>query len=401
MQTRVAAPLKDAKNIIRKALENPDGLQSGTKSISSSATQPGATPQSEELNKTFSVKDFLHDLKRHFLTGISYMIPLVIAGAVIMGIARIGGSIYSIDNIWDDSYAHSSSTIIQLLHTMDGVGGIALGLMLPFISGFIAFSIAEKPGLVPGFVGGILAKNLNTGFLGALIAGVVAGYLVKLVLTKIRLPGYLSGISSILIAPVFATLGTALLMLYLIGDPVAALNKGLETWLMGLNGGNKILLAALIGAMVGFDLGGPVNKAAVTTAMALLASGITTPNTAAQVAIIVPPLGLGLATLIASRKYSETLREAGKSSLLMGFVGISEGAIPFAIESPLKVIPVNMLGCAIASALAVGLGANNAAPISGFYGWFIVEHWPVYVLSIAVGAVIIAVLNSFVRKSIV
>lgn len=166
-----------------------------------------------------------------------------------------------------------------------------------------------------------------------------------------------------------------------------------------MSGSNQILMAAIIGAMVGFDLGGPVNKAAVTTAMALLTSGIYAPNTAAQVAIIIPPLGLGLATLIAKRKYNTEMREAGKSSLIMGLVGISEGAIPFAVESPLKVIPATVLGSAVGGALAVGLGAINQAPISGFYGWFTVENWPVYILAIAVGTLIVAGMSVALRKA--
>jgi PTS system fructose-specific IIC component len=281
---------------------------------------------------------------------------------------------------------------------MDGIGGRALGLMLPFIAGFIAFSVSDKAGLVPGFIGGLLAKELNTGFLGALIAGLIAGYCVKWILKNIKLPGFASGITAIFIAPVLGTLITALAMLYIVGDPLAIMNKGLETWLMGLSGGNKLIMAAIIGGMVGFDLGGPVNKAAVTTAMALLASGITAPNTAAQVAIIVPPIGLGLATVLGKTKYNLALQEAGKSSILMGLVGISEGAIPFAIESPLKVIPVTVIGSAIASAMAVGLSANNPAPISGFYGWFAVENWPLYVLSIFTGSIFIAVTSVALRK---
>lgn len=347
------------------------------------------------------MKKFMIDLKRHFLTGISYMIPLVIAGAVIMGIARIGSSFYGIVNIWDSSHSESSHELVRLFYNMDMIGGLALGLMLPFIAGFIAYSIVDKPGIVPGFVAGFLAKNMNTGFLGALVAGVLAGYVVKLILEKIKLPEFASGITAIFLAPVLGTLITCFIMIYVVGVPLANLNKGLELWLTSMTGTNKILLAAIIGGMVGFDLGGPVNKAAVTTAMALLASGITTPNTAAQVAIIVPPIGLGIATVLSKKKYDESMREAGKSSILMGLVGISEGAIPFAIESPIKVIPINVIGSALASALAVMFGTNNPAPISGFYGWFTVERWPLYVLSIFIGAFFIAFTNILFRKTII
>jgi PTS system fructose-specific IIC component len=346
-----------------------------------------------------NLKQFGQDLKKHFLTGVSYMIPLVIAGSVIMGIARIGASFYGVQNIWDASHEKSVYALVRIFHTLDGLGGIALGLMLPVIACFIAYSIADKIGIAPGLIAGQLANNLNTGFLGALVAGLLAGYICLYLSKKVKLPAVAASVVPIFIVPVFGTLITVLIMKYLIGAPLTAANLGLQHWIMSMTSVNAIILAAIMGAMVGFDLGGPVNKAAVTTAMALIASGIYLPNTAVQVAIIVPPLGLGLATLIAKKKYDPSLRESGKAALIMGFVGISEGAIPFAVESPLKIIPINVLGSAVASAMAVGLGAVNKAPISGFYGWFVVEKWPLYVLSIAVGAGIIGLLASISRKN--
>lgn len=386
IQTRVAAPIKDAKGVITKALDSKDVFV---------ATESSSSDSSKNNGENLGV---LQEIKRAFLTGISYMIPLVIAGAVIMGIARIGGSIFNVSDIWDGAHAESANAFVRIFNTMDGIGGRALGFMLPFIAGFVAFALSDRVALVPGFIGGALAKELNTGFLGALIAGIIAGYAVRFVMKKFKFSGIISGMTSILIAPVLGTLITALLMIFVIGGPLGGLNKALEVWLMNMSGSNQILLAAIIGAMVGFDLGGPINKAAVTTAMALLASGITIPNTAAQVAIIVPPIGLGIATILGKNKYDKTLQEAGKSSILMGLVGISEGAIPFAIESPLKVIPVNVIGSALASALAVALGANNPAPISGFYGWFTVQNWPIYILAIAVGSLFIGVTTAMLRK---
>ncbi|MFK3662009.1 PTS fructose transporter subunit IIC [Scandinavium sp. NPDC088450] len=328
------------------------------------------------------------EVKNAIMTGVSWMLPFVIAGAVLMGIARIGASIYGIDNIWDASY-EQASTVIQVLHKFDGFGGLALSLMLPIVSGYISFALANKPGLAPGMVGGLLASNLGTGFLGALAAGFVAGYIVRALNRYIKLPRALASAGPIFILPVGGTLLTCVCMAFLIGSPLAALNHGMESWLLSMSGTNKIVLAAVIGGMVGFDLGGPINKAAVTTAMALLASGIYDPNTAAQVAIIVPPIGLGVATLLWSSHFPESLREAGKASTLMGLIGVSEGAIPFALSNP-RIIIVNVIGSAVAAAMAVGLGAVNHAPISGFYGWLAVDQWPVYVLSIACGAAIIA-----------
>lgn len=337
------------------------------------------------------------EVKDAIMTGVSWMLPFVIAGAVLMGIARIGASMYGIDNIWDASHAASLEGAIRVLHKFDGFGGLALSLMLPIVSGYISFALANKPGLAPGMVGGLLANSLGTGFLGALVAGFAAGYIVRTLIRYIKLPKALASAGPIFVLPVGGTLLTCVVMAFVVGGPLAALNQGMESWLLSMSGTNKIMLAAIIGGMVGFDLGGPINKAAVTTAMALLASGIYEPNTAAQVAIIIPPIGLGLASLVWSKRFPESLREAGKASTLMGFIGVSEGAIPFALANP-KIIFVNVVGSALGAALAVGFGAVNHAPISGFYGWLAVDKWPVYVIAIACGSLFIAIGSLLVFK---
>ena len=342
----------------------------------------------------------LSELKRHAMTGVSYMLPLVVAGAIIMGIARIGSSFYGIGDIWSASYGESTNGVVRLLHTLDGLGGKTLGLMLPFIGGYVSFAIADKVGIAPGFVGGLLASEFNSGFLGAMIAGIIAGYTVKITVRKVKLPSFAAGMTSFFIAPILGVAVTGLVMLYIIGEPVSAINKGLETWLMSMSGSNKVLLAAIVGGMMGFDLGGPVNKAALTTALALLVSGITVPNTAAMIGIVVPPLGLGLATIIGKRKYNKALQEAGKSAILMSLVGVTEGAIPFAIESPLVVISTTVLGSSLGAAMAVFLGADNPLPISGFYGWFAVHNWPIYILSLLTGSLFVAFVNIMFRKNV-
>ncbi|MEE6669499.1 PTS fructose transporter subunit IIC [Pediococcus acidilactici] len=346
-----------------------------------------------------SMKKFGKDIETHIMTGISYMIPLVIAGAVLMAISRVGASFYGISDIWDTKWATNANWFIQFLHTDDGWGGLALGMMFPVISAFIAYSVADKGGIAPGLVGGVLVANMNAGFLGALASGLIAGYTVKFLLTHIHLPEAAKSVLPVFLVPVLGSLVTLILIQYVIGVPFAGINAGLASWLKSLTGTNKVLLAAIVGAMVGFDLGGPVNKAAVTTAMALLTSGVYDPNTAAQIAIIIPPLGLGLATLIDKRKFSPELHEAGQASLVMGLIGVSEGAIPFAVESPLKVIPANMIGSAAGAALGVGLGAVNRAPISGFYGWFAIEKWWLYILGIAVGTLIVTAITLATRKA--
>ncbi|EHJ01231.1 PTS system, fructose subfamily, IIC subunit [Clostridium sp. DL-VIII] len=337
------------------------------------------------------MKEFLANLKRHVLTGVSYMIPFTIAGAVIMGIARVGGMIYGVTDIWDASHK-TAQGLIPFFNTLDGLGGLALGLMLPVFAGFIAYSIADRPGLVAGFVGGVLANNLGTGFLGALAAGLVAGYIVSFLAANIKLPESASSIIPVFILPVFGTLFTVLIMQYIIGQPFSALNSALVQWMSGMStGSSSLVLALVVGGMVGFDLGGPINKAAVVTAMALISEKLFIANTAAQVAIIIPTLGYGLATFIRRKKFSNELSEAGKASFIMGLVGISEGAIPFTLVNPIRMIPVNVVGCAVGAAIAVSLGAVNSIPISGIYGWLLVEKWPVYVLGILVGSLIVAV----------
>ncbi|KRM03983.1 PTS system, fructose-specific IIC component [Liquorilactobacillus ghanensis DSM 18630] len=335
------------------------------------------------------------------MTGISYMIPIVIAGAVLMAISRVGASFYGISTIWDNKWADSANFMIRFLHTDDGWGSVALGLMFPVISAYIAYSIADKGGIAPGIIGGTLVANMNAGFLGALVSGLIAGYSVKLMIKYIHLPKAAESVLPVFIVPVLGTFITLFLVQYVIGVPFADLNSGLSAWLKSMTGTNRILLAAIVGGMVGFDLGGPVNKAAVTTAMALVTSGVYDPNTAAQVAIIIPPLGLGLATVINKKKFNLELQEAGNAALVMGLIGVSEGAIPFAVESPLKVVPANVVGSAVGSALAVGLGAVNHAPISGFYGWFAVEKWWFYILSIIIGTLIVTGLTLLFRKNVI
>lgn len=336
------------------------------------------------------MKDILQDIKNHILTGVSYMIPFTIAGAVIMGFARVGGMFYGVTDIWDASH-ETAVGLIPFFHTLDGLGGIALGMMLPIFSGFIAYSISDRPAICAGIVGGLLAKTLDTGFLGALIAGLVAGYVVKFMAEKIKLPESASSVLPVFILPVFGSLFTLLFVQYIIGEPFAALNKAMVAWVSAMsNGGNALILAMIIGAMVGFDLGGPVNKAAVVTSMALISDGLFLANTAAQVAIIIPTLGYGIATFIKKTKFAAGFREVGKASLIMGLVGISEGAIPFTLVNPTRLMPINMVGCAVGSGIAVLGGAVNEIPISGCYGWLLVNNFPVYVLGIFVGAIIIA-----------
>lgn len=340
-------------------------------------------------NNQDPIKNNNETIKSHILTGVSYMIPIVIAASVIMGIARIGGMALNVTDIWDS--AHANKGLLGFFHTLDGLGGTALGLMLPIFAGYISYSIADRPGLASGLAGGMLAKNIDSGFFGALAAGLVAGYITKWLSKNIKLKGAASSLGPVFIIPVGSVLITMLTVNYIIGVPFATVNRALINGLNSLSGKSTIFMAFVVGGMVGFDLGGPINKAAVVTAMGLLESGVYAPNTAAQVAIIVPALGYGVASLIKGELFSNSYKNAGSASLIMGLVGVSEGAIPFTLANPKILVPLNVIGCGVAASLAVGLGSVNQIPISGIYGWFLVSKWPIYVLSIGIGTAIVAV----------
>lgn len=366
----VAAPIKNPTEVFEKAI----AVKEGKGEVKKKAT-----------------------IKTHILTGVSYMIPIVIAASVIMGIARIGGMFCGVTDIWDAS--HAGQGIVGFFYVLDCLGGTALGLMLPFFAGYISYSISDKAGLAAGFAGGLLAKNIESGFFGALAAGLIAGYATKFLKEKIQLKGAAMSLGPVFITPVFSVLITLLVVQYVVGTPFAWLNQGLINMLNGLSGSSAVVMALVVGGMVGFDLGGPINKAAVTIAMGLLESGVYGPNTAAQVAIIVPTLGYGLAAIIKGKEFSDSFKNAGNASFIMGLVGISEGAIPFTLANPKFLVLTNVVGCAIASAVAVGLGAVNQIPISGIYGWLLVERWPIYVLAIAIGAGIVCLGACLTKKS--
>jgi len=344
------------------------------------------------------MKKLLAEWKGFLMSGISYMIPTVIGGAMIVGIPQLIGMMFGVNDL--SKYKSAGNVFFHMLYQINQVGWIGIGLVNLVIAGYVAYAIGDKPALVAGFIGGQLATTLQAGFLGALASGLIAGYVSKFMFDHIHLPDAMNSVVPVFLVPVLGSLITLILIQYVVGGPFAALNSGLASWLKSMTGVNKVLLAAIVGGMVGFDLGGPVNKAAVTTAMALLTSGVYDPNTAAQVAIIIPPIGLGLATMIDKKKFTPELNEAGKASFVMGLIGVSEGAIPFAIESPLKIIPINVIGSALGSAIAVGLGAVNKAPISGFYGWFAVNNWPVYLLGIFVGSAFVTGATLLVRKNV-
>lgn len=327
---------------------------------------------------------------KHLMNGVSNMIPLVAAGGLIIAVSFIFGI---------EAFKEKGTLAAAL---MDIGGGAAFALMVPILAGFIAYSIAEKPGLAPGLVGGMLASKIGAGFIGGIIAGFLAGYIAQWLKQAIKLPKNLEGLKPVLIIPFFATLAIGLLMIYVIGGPVKAIMDGLTNWLTGLTGTNAVLLGLLLGAMMAFDMGGPVNKAAYTFAVGLLGSGIYGPMAAVMAAGMTPPLGLWLSTVLSPKKYTEEEREAGKAAAALGISFITEGAIPFAAADPLRVIPALMAGSALTGALSMLFGVTLRAPHGGIFVLPIphaVGNLAMYAVAIVIGTVVTAILVNVLKRA--
>ncbi|GAL07103.1 PTS system fructose-specific IIB /IIC component [Photobacterium aphoticum] len=273
--------------------------------------------------------------------------------------------------------------------------------MVPVLAGFIAFSIADRPGLAPGLIGGMLASSTGAGFLGGIVAGFLAGYSAKWIAEHVKLPQSMEALKPILIIPLVASLFTGLIMIYVVGGPVAGAMTALTTFLNNMGSANAVLLGIILGCMMCFDLGGPVNKAAYTFGVGLLASQTYAPMAAVMAAGMVPALGMGLATFLAKRKFNANEAEAGKASFVLGLCFISEGAIPFAARDPMRVIPSCMAGGALTGALSMLFGAKLMAPHGGLFVLFIPNAiTPVfmYLVAIAAGTLVTGVTYAMLKK---
>ncbi|MFD1991162.1 PTS fructose transporter subunit IIC [Paenibacillus nicotianae] len=348
------------------------------------AASPTATPEENAGRKP-------NMFYKHLMNGVSNMLPLVIAGGLIIAFSFLfaftkGG----VDQV-DGSFGAALSTI----------GGASMGLMVIVLSGFISFSIAGKPGLAPGLVGGVLAKDMGAGFIGGIIAGFVAGYIAHYLIKTIKMPKNFEGLKPILIVPVLSVLAIGLLMVYVIGQPIEWLLTGLTAWLTNMGAGNAIILGAILGAMMALDMGGPFNKTAYTFAVGLLGASLYTPMAAVMAAGMTPPLGIWLATVIAKNRFTKEEREAGKVASILGLSFITEGAIPFGAADPIRVIPSFMVGSAVAGALSMYFGAGLHAPHGGVFVLFIpnaIDHLPQYVLSIVIGTVVTALMVLLLKR---
>ncbi|WP_372880383.1 PTS fructose-like transporter subunit IIB [Psychromonas sp.] len=327
---------------------------------------------------------------KHLMSGVSHMLPVVVAGGLLIALSFVFGI---------EAFKEEGTMAAALM----SIGGAsAFALMIPVLSGFIAFSIADRPGLAPGLIGGMLASSTGAGFLGGIIAGFLAGYTAKFVAEKFPLPDSMAALKPILIIPLIASLVTGLVMIYIVGTPVAAIMAGLTDFLQSMGSANAILLGILLGAMMCFDLGGPVNKTAYTFGVGLLASQTYAPMAAIMAAGMVPALGMGLATFLAKSKFIPSEAEAGKASFVLGLCFISEGAIPFAAHDPLRVIPCCMAGGALTGALSMLFGAQLLAPHGGLFVLLIpgaISPVFLYLLAIAAGTAVTGISYAIVKKS--
>ncbi|MDR2869379.1 MAG: fructose-specific PTS transporter subunit EIIC [Deferribacteraceae bacterium] len=367
-----------------------DAIQKGKELLESSLTANVYNPKGAAFAEKRAAAKSSKGIYAHLMTGVSYMIPFVVTGGICIALAFALGGI--------NAEGEAAQAVNQL-------GGIAMGLMWPILGGYVAFSIADRPGLVPGMAFGMLAASMSAGFLGALAGGFLAGYLV-LAIKKIELPKALRGLMPILIIPVFSVLIGGIIFKYLIGAPVSWLNGAMTDWLNSMSGTSGIILGLILGGMMAIDLAGPIGKAAYFFGVASLtnlgANETSQIMGAVMVSGMVPPLAMALSsTLIGKNRYNNDQRESGKSAWVLGLSFISEGAIPFAVADPVRVLGAVTVGSAITGALSMAFNCGIAVPHGGFFVFFIpgaVSNVMLYVLALAVGTVISGFLVTALKK---
>ncbi|MDD3224076.1 MAG: fructose-specific PTS transporter subunit EIIC [Clostridium sp.] len=389
LEVPVKDAIKDAKGLIEQALS----LEAPKKSV-----KKDEMPKVQKKEKT--------GVYKHLMTGVSFMIPFVAAGGLLIALGFALGGIYVFD---------CPGTIAEALFV---TGKGAFALMLPVLSGYIAYSIADRPGIAAGFVGGAFASGAifsgqflakapasgTSGFLGALITGFLAGYIVLGIRKFIKLPKALDGLMPVLIIPLLSTAIIGLIYLFLLGTPLIAINTALLAWLKGLQGTNAAVLGLILGCMMAFDMGGPVNKAAYVFGTGTIVAGGSPIMAAVMVAGMTPPLGIALAsTVLARKKFTESEREAGKAAWALGVSFITEGAIPFAAADPLRVIPSTMAGSAVAGAISMIFGCKLAVPHGGVWVLAIpnvVTNLGGYLIALIAGTIVTGVVLSLLKKEV-
>ncbi|MGW0731495.1 PTS fructose transporter subunit IIABC [Streptomyces sp. NPDC002851] len=356
-----------------------------------SAPAAGGTPveRAGDAGDSYGTK-----LRKWLMSGVSYMVPFVAAGGLLIALGfAIGG--YEIDQAKSvaEHFAWAEATSWAAL--LFQVGGLAFSFLVPVLAGYIAYGMADRPGLVPGFVGGAVAVQIEAGFLGGLVAGLIAGATV-MAIQRVRIPAVLRGIMPVVVIPLLSAAVVGFLMFLVVGKPIAVLQSGLSNWLESLSGANAIILGVILGLMMCFDLGGPLNKVAYTFAIGGLGTNATEGNLKVMAAVMaagmVPPLAMALATTVRGKLFTKAERENGKAAWVLGASFITEGAIPFAAADPLRVIPASMAGGAVTGALSMGFGATLQAPHGGAFVVPLIGQPLLYLLAIAVGTCVTAVL---------
>ncbi|GJE17556.1 fructose-specific PTS transporter subunit EIIC [Methylobacterium marchantiae] len=329
---------------------------------------------------------------KHLMTGVSFMLPFVVAGGLLIALAFAFGGI-------DAMKPENAGTFGYALGEIGAKAAFAL--IVPALAGYIAYSIADRPGIAPGMIGGMLAANLQAGFLGGIAAGFIAGYATRFLNRHITLHRNLEGLKPVLILPLLATTITGLMMIYVVGVPVAAILAGLTDWLKGMQGASALVLGLVLGGMMAVDMGGPINKAAYASAAALLSSGVDAPMAAVMLGGMTPPLGIALATRLFPNRFSKPEREAGGAAAVLGAAFITEGAIPFAAADPLRVIPSMVAGSAVAGAIALSAGVTLKVPHGGLFVLPIpnaVTNPPWAVIALVAGTIVTGLMVGLLKK---
>ena len=342
-----------------------------------------------------------HQIYKHLMNGVSHMLPFVVGGGILIAIAfLIDGFSVDLNSLPADQRSNFG-TITQAAALFKGIGGTAFGFMLPILAGFIAVSIADRPGLAVGFVGGSIAENGTSGFLGALVAGFVAGYIV-LLLKKIfsKLPESLDGMKPVLLYPLLGIFIVGVIMQFIVEPPIGALNTAINNGLNGLNGASAVVLGVLLGGMMAVDMGGPVNKAAYVFGTASIAAGNYNIMAAVMIGGMVPPLAIALATIFFKNKFTAEERKAGPTNFIMGLSFITEGAIPFAASDPLHVLPACVVGSAVAGGLSMAFGCTLMAPHGGIFVVPTIGNPLMYLVALVIGAFIACGLLGLLKKKV-
>ena len=342
-----------------------------------------------------------HKIYVQLMNGVSHMLPFVVGGGILIALA------FLIDGLLVDMNALSVAdrgnfgSITPVAATLKSIGGVAFGFMLPVLAGYIAESIADRPGLAVGFVGGMIAANGKSGFLGALVAGFVAGYVV-LFLQKLfsNLPESIEKIAPVLLYPLFGILLTGLIMMFIVEPPIGALNTGLNNALSSMSGSSKLILGLILGGMMAIDMGGPFNKAAYVFGTASIAAGNYDIMAAVMIGGMVPPCAIALATILFKNKFTKEERESGPVNFIMGLAFITAGAIPFAASDPGRVLPSCIIGSGIAGALSMVFGCTLMAPHGGIFVFPVVGNWPMYIVALVIGTIVGTLLLGFLKKPV-